>query len=721
MLNYLTYYTSNYQDILTIRAQLWMTMISCEPSRENNLKKNGWLLFILLVLPIFKTLAQLPNATAEQQLEAATENKEDQETEDDTFLQEMQYFIKHPLDINTADAAVLKELTILTPLQIENILQYKNLLGNFISIYELQAVPTLDIATLQQLRLYVTVSSVHQGVYSIKKQFRGGTKTILLRSGQTVEQAKGYRLNTGAVNNFYPGSPQKIFMRYKYQYKNSLQYGVLAEKDAGEQFFTGAQKQGFDFYSAHFFVKNTGSIKALALGDFSVNLGQGLTQWQSLAFKKTADVIAIKIQLAVLRPYNAAGEINFNRGAGITLQQHHFTITGFLSFKKIDANFVATEMNEAGYVSALQSSGLHRTRSEVADKGIQRQFSFGGNISFDKNNLHLGVNGVKHQFKYPIDKGADPYNTFAISGKNWGNYSVDYSFTFKNAHFFGEAAMANHLRATAFIQGVMVSVDPKIDLSFLYRNINPRYQTLYGNAFTENSLPTNEKGWYTGINIRPNDIWRISAYADFYSFPWLKYGVNAPSVGVDYLLQLTYMPNKRVMGYARFNTATKSKNDNSGNLPLMEVTPQLKRNLRTQLNCTLNSAITLRNRMELVWFDKNKIAAEKGFLFYSELLYASLQKNYGGTVRFQYFATGGYNSRIYAYENDVLYSYAIPVFYDNGCRYYLNINYNITKKLTAWFRWAQTIYLDKNKVGSGLDEVKGNKKTELKVQVQYVF
>ncbi len=67
---------------------------------------------------------------------------------------------------------------------------------------------------------------------------------------------------------------------------------------------------------------------------------------------------------------------------------------------------------------------------------------------------------------------------------------------------------------------------------------------------------------YAGISIRPNDFWRIDAYADFYKFPWLKYLVNAPSVGADYLLGATYKPNKQLEMYVRYRTETKSKNYN---------------------------------------------------------------------------------------------------------------------------------------------------------------
>ncbi|MEJ7586251.1 MAG: hypothetical protein WKI04_01690 [Ferruginibacter sp.] len=75
----------------------------------------------------------------------------------------------------------------------------------------------------------------------------------------------------------------------------------------------------------------------------------------------------------------------------------------------------------------------------------------------------------------------------------------------------------------------------------------------------------------------------------------------------------------------------------------------------------------------------------------------------------------------YAYENDVLYSFSIPVFYEKGYRYYVNVNYDLTKKLSVWLRCAQTIYKVQTEIGSGLDEIAGNKKTEVKLQALYQF
>lgn len=659
-----------------------------------------------------------PPVIIEQQLENLTENSDDVETEDDGYLQQIQHFLKDPINLNYATESELKELKVVTDLQIQNLISYRNFLGNFINIYELQAVPGWDPPLLRKLLPYITVNIQPQLIGSLKSRLKGGEKSLLTRVTQVLERSKGYVVDT--TKNYYPGSSQKLFVRYKYSYKNLLQYGITAEKDAGEQFFKGAQKTGFDFYSAHLFVRNIGIIKSLAIGDFQVNMGQGLTQWMSLAFKKSSDVLNIKRQDDVLRPYNSSGEIYFHRGAGITIQKKFLQATAFISYRKIDANFVADTLTHDDFVSSLQTSGYHRTRSEVEDKNSQRQITFGGNLSINKNKFHAGINGVHYQFKYPIIKSADLYNKYALSGKSWGNYSVDYSYTFKNMHFFGEAA-TDERSDKALVNGLLISTDAKVDMSFLYRRISKGYQSLYTSAFTESTFPTNENGFYAGVSISPNDVWKIDAYADVYKFPWLRYRVDAPSAGNDYLVQITYKPNKEAEIYTRFHSERKGINDNPDNFTLNPVTIRPKQNWRTQLSYKVNSEFTFRTRVEILWFDRKGIIPEQGFLTYADILYKPLFKKYSGNMRLQYFETDSYNSRLYAYENDVLYSYSIPVFYDKGYRYYLNWNYNITRKLSLWFRMAQTIYPDKKTIGSGLDEIKGNTKAEIKLQSIYQF
>ena len=335
-----------------------------------------WLLFITESLPA--QIVEPVSPATQQQLESMTAANGDAETEDDAYLQLLQGLLKHPLDLNAATAADLATLKWINPLQAQHLIDHRQLLGPFISIYELQAVPLWTVELLLKLRPYITVSSSSDLHEFLSTRFRKGEHSVLVRVTQVPERSKGYGLKDTSVTNFYPGSPQKILLRYRYNYKDLLQYGLLAEKDAGEQWFKGIQKQGFDFYSFHFFLKNKGIIRSLVLGDFVVNMGQGLIQWQSLAFKKGADVTNIKREGAVLSPYHSAGEINFHRGAGITLQRRHWQASFFASYKKIDANLVIdTSGGMSEYVSSFQSSGYHRTRAETADKGIQGQLAFG--------------------------------------------------------------------------------------------------------------------------------------------------------------------------------------------------------------------------------------------------------------------------------------------------------------------------------------------------------
>ena len=429
------------------------------------------------------------------------------------------------------------------------------------------------------------------------------------------------------------------------------------------------------------------------------------TQWQSLAFKKSADVVNIKRQSAVLRPYNSAGEINFHRGVGITLGKKGWQATVFGSYKNIDANFIAdTSQSQDDFVSSLQTSGFHRTKSEVEDKGVQRQLAFGGNFSYQYKNLHIGINAIQYKFMLPIQKGNEPYNKFALAGSSFGNYSIDYSYTYKNLHFFGEAASTQKMDK-AFVQGVLLSAANNVDISLFYRNIQRSYQSLYTNAFTEGTYPTNEKGLYTGISIKPAIAWRIDAYADFYSFPWLRFRVDAPSSGSDYLVQLNYKPNKQLEIYTRFRAESKRINVNPTDFTLNPVIPQPRQSWRTHSVYKISPAFSLKNRVEVVWFDKKGDNKEQGFLTYVDVAFKPALKPLSASLRLQYFETDGYNSRLYAYENDVLYSFSIPVFYEKGFRYYLNANYDLNKKMTVWFRVAQTLNPDRTTIGSGLDEI----------------
>lgn len=691
-------------------------------NKKLNREKGFFIGLILLQLTVAAQEKQIAPIN-EQQLESQAE-REEGVTEDDSQWQQLEYWQKHPLNLNAATQNELSSLHLLTDLQISNFLLYRKMLGPLIALNELQAVPAWDVLTIKQLLPFITVSDQRNLVESLGARFGKGEQTVLLRFAKTVSTSSEYLQTTAN----YLGSNAAVLFRYKYNFKNLLQYGITGDKDAGEQFFRGAQKSGFDFYSFHFFARRLGIIQSLAIGDFTVGFGQGLIQWQGLAFKKSADVLNIKRQGPELKPYNSAGEYNFHRGIGITLQKKNIQCTLFGSYRKLNANLVSDSfLNSTEYISSLLTSGYHRTVAELNDRNNVTCVTTGGALHFSTYRLHVGVNAIQYNLSKPLQPSSQAYDRYAIDGRQWSNYSFDYSYTVRNMHIYGEVAVDKYFNR-AVVHGLLASLDPKVDMAIVYRNLSPQYQSLFSNAFTENSTPVNENGCYAGLTIRPVYGWKLDVYADVFTFPWLKYQVNAPSRGQEYLVQVCYTPNKYVEIYTRFRHETKSVNvaDSLTAIKPLVAVPRL--NWRTQISYRLNKTTELRSRVEAVWYAGNLMQQkETGFLFYTDIYVRPNFNPFSFNARIQYVETDGYNSRIYAWENTVLYNYSIPPFFDKALRYIINVNYQLKprpakqqqKRFSCLFALslAQTVYLYKPAVDATKIAIDTYNKLDFKLQV----
>ncbi|HRO45046.1 helix-hairpin-helix domain-containing protein [Agriterribacter sp.] len=674
-------------------------------------------LILCLLFPLYAQCQEQPSFEAEQQLEAITEAAEDGETTDDSWWQQLEYLKKNRLNLNTANAAELSELQLLSALQVNQFMNYRRLLGNLVSIYELQSVPGWDVPLIQKLLPYIALTVPALTKDKLLKQLNGGNHSIALRYSRAIEKAKGY-LQKDSSGSAYAGDPSRLMLRYKYQYKNLMQYGLTLSKDAGEPLFD--KTAGFDFYSFHFFAGNMGIVKAVALGDYTINMGQGLIHWQGLAFGKGGAVMHIKRQSAVLRPYNSSGAFYFHRGAAVQVEKNKWQGAAFLSLRKLDAKLNKGPAEEEDFVSSIHTSGYHRTQSERSDYGTLHQLAYGATLKFKKSNWYAGLNMIQYHFNRPIQKEAAPYNLYALTGKHHSNYSIDYGFTFKNMHTFGETAIDNNVNI-ASINGVLVSVHPKASISLLNRSIAKAYQAFYGNAFTASNTVSNEQGLFAGLSLKPAPACNVDLYADVFHFPWLKYRTDAPSYGKDYFIQISYQPSKLTDMYSRYRSRRKSINQKTEANVMNEVVPFFNRSWRTQVSHRLSKTFSVRHRFELLWYKPEKANEEKGFLAFFDVFYNPPQSRLRINARLQYFESDSYNSRLYAYENDVLYYYAVPVFYDKGTRYYINARYKLSTCMNMWIKWGQVIYSGKHAIGSGQDEIKGNKKSEIRVLLSATF
>lgn len=692
-------------------------------------------IFILLIV----TIATVYSLTAQEdekipQLDEIIEEiaeSTDEELDYTNLFLSLENLYYSPIDLNTAGTEEFSKLIFLTEYQIFSLINYRKKYGKYNTVYELQYVDGIDPLTLKFLLPFVEVSLDNgKQKTNFYKMFSYGRHSVMTRYQRLLQKKAGYLEVPDSIllenpdKSRYLGSPDKLYLRYNYQYKNKLYYGLTAEKDDGEMFFRGVQKYGFDYYSAHFQINDLGVVKKLILGDYTTEFGQGLTMWSGMSFGKTANTINVIKKARGVRKYSSVNETSFMRGQAMSIKLNNFTITEFVSYKPIDGTVksnsndtIFTENEE--YISNFLETGYHRTPTENLKRKTVNEFITGGNITWSNKNIKLGATGVYYSFSDSLAPNINLYRYYDFSGKSNTNFGVDYLITIPKVNLFGETSISPNM-GIASVNGAVLDLVPKFKMSAIYRYYSPDYQALYANPFSEGNKPYNESGLFVGFLMFPAKYWKIEAYYDVWKYPWLRYGVNAPSRGNEYLLQVSHYPNRSLDMYFKFKYETKQKNNSEIDIGVKPLTSYVTTKYRYHINFTPVSHFKLKSRVELASysFNDNK---EWGYMVYQDVQYKPQNLPFVFTGRFAVFKTDTWNTRIYAYEPDVLYAFSVPAYYSNGTRLAFVVKYSIIEHLDFWFRIANTYFHDKDNLGSGLDMIEGKNRTDIKLQIRYKF
>ena len=686
-----------------------------------------FLLSLSVKAQILDTLSQdIPTDILEDLAEQA--ESEDGEFDNNTFLEDLEWLTIHKINLNNTTVEELMKTTVLTELQAISILNYIRTYGDFYSIYELKGVLGLDIATIEKLLPFVLVADPDSRIYSFKDELTKGKHTIMYRTQFNVEKARGYtpsELYQGRMTSRYAGDRTRQYLRYRYQFWKGISYGITLEKDPGELLFNKNLKLRIDYVSAHLFLEHKGNFRFIALGDFEVNLGQGLTMWQGFGVGKSTSVNSMKRTADVLKPHTSVIEDNFNRGAGATFQKKGFEITGFASYRKRDGSSIAidTLTNDVLEVQSLQTSGLHRTESELKNRAGIALFASGGRIGWSNRLFSVYFNSTYHRLGSALTPPSDLYRAYSFSGKSLYNASIDYTYLGKKFMFFGESAVSDN-GGYALLHGISARPSPGVTLSIVHRLYAKNYQTLAGSAFgeTTNTNPSNEHGLYAGISFRINPKIRINNYIDIYHFSWMKYRVDKPNTnGYDIFHEWNFRLSRKFEFYTRFRYKSRARNITRTTEAITDVRNYRKSSLRFNYSYKASSSWTFKGRGEWSFFNDGLNSLKKGYVFYQDIGYKIPSGKLTLQARYVVFNVDDYDARIYAYENDVLYAFSIPAYLGKGSRAYLMAKVKLHRRLDLWLRYAQTFRSDLEVVGSGLEEMPGNTRSEIKVQLRARF
>ncbi len=680
------------------------------------MKLSGWSIVLFLSISAFSnSFAQdTSRVEVERQLEEAFEELDLEESGEsgEQLTQFLADLAQNPVNINSASGDDLLQIPGFNLILARAVLNYRRN-KPFESVEELKEVKGIGSATYQRMRPYVTIGGSAERLRSMYNRpeywLSGNRYEVISRYQQELEEQEGYKRPDSLGG--YVGSAAKYYQRFRIQ-SDHLSMNFTQEKDAGETLKGPAD---FDYNSWHVALTNNGKLKKLVIGDYSLSFGQGLVLWTGGAFGKGREVTGtVSKNERGLRPYSSAQETDFFRGVGATYGDK-IELTAFYSKRPRTASVINGDTTRFP-----SSSGFHRTESELERRNNIDQTVIGGRLKADTPIGLIGVSGYTTEFSTYIGKGSSLSDLYEFAGNQNSVLGLDYRGLIGTSLVFGEVARSEN-GGIAGVAGMEAPLGFNTDIALLYRNYQKDFQSFMGTGFGESSGdPQNEQGFYIGLKHALNSKYLVSGYFDQYNFNAPRSGTTQATQGFDMLGLLEAEFSSDFNAYILLRNEIKDDEyvvSNSSGREERILGKQKRASVRLQAEYQLNRSIRLRSRGEVV---RNRNAGENwesGFLIFQDLrlqIGPKLQVDTRVTI----FDTDSFDTRVYQFENDLLYVLSNVALSDRGERAYLVAKFEATDYLHLWLKYSVSIYEDARSLSSGLGEIAGNRRSFIGMQAR---
>lgn len=651
-------------------------------------------------------------AEVESQLEKLVEESDPKESgiEGVELSQFLEDLASNPISLNTASIDDLLQVPGLNLIIARAVLEYRKL-KPFESEQELLKVVGIGKASYRRIQPYVTIGNRNdrfKGLYNRPEYWLSGNRIeVLSKVQQNLEDQEGFIRPDSSGG--YLGNAMKYYQRIKMR-SNHLSLNLTQEKDAGE---TLSGVSGFDYTSWHIALTQNGKLKNIVVGDYSLGFGQGLVIWTGGAFGKGRDVIDTGSKNGKgLRPYSSAQETDYFKGFAATYGDK-VELTVFYSNRPRTASVV-----DGDTTRFPSSSGFHRTQSEIERKNNLDQKTVGGRLQLDTSIGLFGATGYAAEFSSYIKPGNSVSNTFKFRGTQNSVLGIDYRGLIGNSMVFGEAARSEN-GGTGTILGLETSINDLSEIALLYRDYSKDFQSFIGDGFGESSgNPQNERGFYIGIKQTLASKYILSTYFDQYFFETPRFGTTQPTQGYDFLGLIEAELTPSLDAYVLVRNEIQDDEYSIPNLAGREelvLSKKKRQSLRLQTEYKVNRRTRLRSRVELV---RNRNAGqgwESGILLYQDMrLVLGRKTQIDG--RITVFDTDSYDTRLYQFENDLLYVLSNVALSDKGQRSYIVLKHTLSNILQLWIKYSVTRIEDAQVLSSGLGEIQGDRRSFIGLQ-----
>lgn len=607
-------------------------------------------------------------------LNKQTDMEEDGKYED--LYEYLSELAENPINLNTTNRRELEQFPLLNQYQIEKLLEYIFDYGNLLSIYELNFIDGFDTETVRLCSPFLSTDIPPEKIkLSLKNIFKYGKHNIYGNIYTTVQNKKGY------LENIYLGNPLGGYLKYKFNHKN-LSFSLTCEHDAGEPFVNNG---GFDFYSAHIMIKDIGVCKALVMGDYKLNFGQGLVLKSNTYYGKNNDPANLIQRQDAISAYTSSTEYGYFRGIANTWTIKNIDVTGFFS-----------------YTFYKDNENFHRTINELSSKNSNKKLLAGGNINYNHSKFKIGITGI-HDFS-----------------NNKTNIGLDYRTRLGTFDLAGEFALNEKLKP-ALLQSICFSPIPIISVSALFRYYDPEYESQYGNAYNESKL-NDEAGILLGLGLKPLKNWNFSTYIDMFRFFKPKYGIFKPSDGFKFIFDINYLKGDYFSLYGKYMLTVKETDFYNEKESTVKTTARYhKHQFKIFYYTKLMEFIELNGGIIGSYTDINQ-DEDVAWVLHNNLKASFHKIKLNLTAGLSFFDVKNYIDRIYLYEKGLPYTYSSVMYYNQGVRTYFIVSYNPAKIFSLNFKASHTFYSNKNGIiGSGNETIYGNRKTDLRLMAVFKF
>ncbi|HOS84493.1 MAG TPA: helix-hairpin-helix domain-containing protein [Bacteroidales bacterium] len=569
------------------------------------------------------------------------------------FLQEA---LHNKIDINTIEISELSQFGFLTEFEQKSIIAFVEQNKPLKTIYELQLVLGLPIEKAQLLSHFCVVPS-HQRYESIDELLKQGTHTL----SSAFQFPIGNELNDST--NTFEGSMLKHSWRYRFQSDNMLLWGLTCKKDVGEV-VSKTNPNMYDYTSAYVQYKPQGIVSNFILGDYELQIAQGLMQWQGGYFGKQIRTQHMSNHYT-LKKHSSGNEIDFYRGAAATMSYKSLHITPFVSCKNIDGKF-----NDDSSQLQLYTTGYHRTAQEIEYAKSIQHGTQGIHIQYTIASHTLSAAYMRHIYTRAAFQSAQQFTTVA------------YSFSKKHTSLFTE--LATNYKALAYCVGLQSTIARDITALSMFRYYQPQYTNDFAQSISEQSSIGNEQGVFTVLTCPLSTHVTLHCIHDYYYMPQPRYFVAAPTRGNELCLRLQYSNWNGVRMYYAWSNGYKTQNS-TNELQHKEIFTEISQFHKLFASLPVDDRFVFKT---CIAYTKN--TTNKGVLIYQDIVYKP-NKTWNMCMRYAQFSAP-YNTRIFAWEDNTEYNLQSHQYYNQGSHWYALGEWNLAKCIRIECKLSHTAF-----------------------------